>query len=149
MSFGLLAFIYILIGSLNFENSDTSKYPHIDIGTLNTGETLEYQLSNHLVLITKNDNNYSVVSFPGRNGTVYMPEFNWSRPMLPCKDFIQPDGFQCFDKDKYQDEVVWWNYMKWDKNGKYIGEIKSNTTIPDLIIPRYKIIGSDIVILQL
>ena len=146
---GLLAFIYILISSLSVDNSETNKYPHIDISKLDTGETIQYQLANHLILITKTDNDYSIVSFPGKNGTIYMPEFDWSRPVLPCNDFIQPDGFQCLDEYKYRDGVVWWNYMKWDKSGKYIGEYKSDRKIPDLMIPRYKIVGNNVVIYQL
>ena len=149
ISIGLLVFIYVLLSSLEVSNSEIDKRPHISIEKLNTGDTIKLQIANHVILVTKNDTGYSVVSFPGRDGVVYMPEFNWGRPALPCKNFIQPDGFQCFDKNQHQDGIVWWNYMKWDKSGKYIGENKQNTSIPDLLTPKYKITGNYIVILQL
>jgi len=88
---------------------------------------------------------FSVFMLPMQHEAFLLPEFDWQRPVLPCKSFIQPDGFQCLDEK--EGTRLWYSYMIWDKNGKYVGKQKWGKVIPDLMPVNYVTQGSQLIIL--
>ncbi|WP_206485846.1 hypothetical protein [Thalassotalea sp. G2M2-11] len=135
-----------LIASLKPSENSLNKAPHIDLSLVQKGQTVEFSVPQFKVIISKHDNEQiTAFAIPSKDGIYLLPEFDWQRPMLPCKSFIQNENYQCVDTiDK---EPVWFNFMEWDKSGKYIGENKWGKEIPDLITPKYKIAAGQFIYL--
>ncbi|MCF2948561.1 hypothetical protein L0668_10620 [Paraglaciecola aquimarina] len=134
--------------SLQPNAASTNQRPHIDISQLEDGDIVNYyRPAQHLVIQKFADINppFLAITLPMRNKQYLLPEFNWSRAVLPCQSFVQEYGYQCLDK--IADEYVWYHYMKWNKAGKYIGEQKWGNHIPDIPHAKYKLQGNHIALL--
>jgi len=132
-------FIFIpFTSSLKPNDATFNSAPHMDITFVKKGQSIELEVPQYKIHISRESNNRIVVfATPYRDGLYQLPEFNWQRSLLPCRSFIQEFGYQCLDT--IDNEAVWYSYMKWDKGGKYIGEHKWGEKIPNLLIPKYKI----------
>ena len=143
----LIGIIFSLIpfkSSLSPNSASLNRLPHFNISTLKANQIHEFEAPFFRVHITKNnDNSLNVLAIPVREGVFQLPEFNWGRPLLPCKSFVQDFGYQCLDKAK--GEFLWYHYMKWDKDGVYVGENKWDKAIPNLITPKYKVMAKHLI----
>lgn len=150
---GILATCTPFLNSLNPNSSALDARPSVEVKDLAVGATKNFKTSWYHVFVTRvadQENPYKVFAIPHEDGTYLLPEFGWHRAVLPCNNFVQKTEFQCKDKYDYEQlkDPVWWSYMKWDKSGKYIGEQKYGAIIPDLYSPKFKVVGSNIVLLS-
>jgi len=152
---GLLATCAPFVSSLNPNSSTLDSRPSINVKDLEVGKSLNFKTSWFHVFINKTsdqENPFKVFAIPYDGEKYLLPEFGWHRPVLPCIDFIQETTFQCKDTYEYEEtkDLVWWSYMKWDKNGNYIGKQeyeKWGHVVPDLQSPKFKVVGSNVILL--
>ena len=130
-------------------NADAlNKAPHFDLSFIKNGQSTEFEVHHFKIHISKGDNGQiNAFALPFRDDFYKLPEFNWQRPLLPCKSFTQDFGYQCLDI--LDNKPVWYSYMKWDNNGKYVGENKWDKEIPNLLTPKFKIVGEQFIYLGL
>jgi hypothetical protein len=147
----IVGVVYILVpftSSLQPSADALNKAPHLDLSSVKKGQRSEFKVPHFKIYISKLGNSkINAVAIPFRDGAYQLPEFNWQRPLLPCKSFIQDFGYQCLDV--IDNKLVWYSYMKWDNNGNYIGENKWDKKIPNLLIPKYKIAAEQFIFLGL
>jgi hypothetical protein len=149
LSIGLLATCTPFFLSLSPGERNLSKLPSVDVRNLKEGETTEIFSGWYHVYVTKlsdTNNPYLVYAIPYQRGKYNLPEFGWHRAVLPCFNFVQETNFQCLDTYEKGSELVWWSYMKWDKTGKFIGEQKYRKSVPDLYMPDFKVVGSNVIL---
>ena len=154
-SLALVCFALFVVSTPFFKSllpndASLNAQPHFDLSNLDVGKTIEYSTALNRIFITKmgaSRDQLVVLSIPTRYSLFLLPEFDWSRPVLPCKSFVQDYGFQCLDE--YDNRLLWYHFMKWDNSGKYIGENKWGVHIPDFSTPKYKIQGRYLILLSL
>lgn len=148
MTAGLLLLFIPFASSLKPNSDSLNNAPHFDLADLKIGQSTEFRVPNFRIHILKlGVEEVNVFAIPFNNDFYLLPEFNWHRPILPCSSFIQDYGYQCLDKNN--NELVWYSYMKWDKDGNYIGENKWDKEIPSLLTPKYKVSAGQVVFLGL
>lgn len=155
--FGIIAIGFIsapFFKSLTPSEAALTKYPHFNISDLQLNQTVEFKTPFTSVFVTKTAKEASplVVHYiPKRDGYYLLPEFDWSKPIAECTSFKFKEVYQCVEiESTEQCEENYQCMMKWDKNGKYIGDpIVKNKPVSDLKSPRYEIKGSDLILLQM
>lgn len=153
---GLLATCTPFVSSLKPNSSALDSRPSINVKDLVIGKSTNFKTARSHVFVTKTDDQndpFKLFAIPYDGEKYLLPEFGWHRAVLPCIDFIQENIFQC--KDSYEIEetkdLVWWSYMKWDMNGKFIGKQeyeKWGHVVPDLQTPKFKVVGSYVILLS-
>mgnify|MGYP000129377936 CR=1 FL=1 len=143
---GLSILIFPFIAALSPNANSLENAVNIDVSTMLTGESRTEKLGLSTIFVTRlSDDEFNVFHLPYKKGEFLLPEFDWQRPVLPCVFFIQEDGFQCLDTKN--ESRLWYSYMTWNKNGKYIGEHKWGHKVPDLMSLDYIIQGNQLIIL--
>tara|TARA_B110000116_G_scaffold212456_1_gene188416 strand:+ start:18 stop:506 length:489 start_codon:yes stop_codon:yes gene_type:complete len=134
--------------SLAPNSTQLNKMPHIDVSRLPVGESILYKAKNRHLFITKHSEepDISVVSIPFWNGLYRLPEFDWDRPVLPCKDFGAKKGDKLGCRDN--ESEYWWSYMHWGTNGKYLDEYKRGGQIPDLQKSKFTYKNGKVIIMR-
>lgn len=144
---GMFAACSPFISSLNPSDKQINKALHVDVSVLATGETQIYDSEGVKIYITKlsEKDEYSVVSIPYINGVYRMPEFDWTRPLLPCSDFgiIEVGRLGCKDNAS----EFWWSYMQWSVTGEYLGEKQWGHKIPELLKPKFVYKNGSVILL--
>lgn len=143
---GLTYLFFPFVAALGPNASHLESAVQIDISRMQVGKSLtEKRGLSMLLVIRVSDGEFNIFHLPHKKDEFLLPEFDWQRPVLPCVSFIQKDRFQCIDiKDESR---LWYSYMTWNKNGKYIGEHKWGHKVPDLMSPDYIIQGNQLIIL--
>ncbi|TLU61093.1 hypothetical protein FE810_15585 [Thalassotalea litorea] len=125
--------LFPFMKSLEPNISQISKLPYVDVSGMKSGETKVFTFQYAKIIITKEvgtTEKYTALSIPFQNGEYFLPEFDWSRPALGCESFIQKDGYYCLDINEYG--FLWFDFMRWDLKGKYIGDSSKFGVIPDI-----------------
>lgn len=123
----------------------------IDLASLEVGDRRDVIVNRYHVFVRRTDepaSPYSVYYIPVLNELYQLPEFDWKRARLPCRDFIQKDRFQCWDSYPEGRETVWWNAMSWDQHGRYTWKPIAGNHIPNLPVPRYKIKNNKLIFIN-
>jgi hypothetical protein len=85
---GLVVVIASFILSLAPARKPQFSHPRIDISELRPGSFIEERLESSRVFILLDfDGQIHAYVVPYRDGAYWLPEFDWSRPAIPCASF--------------------------------------------------------------
>ena len=141
---GIIFFITPFILSLKPSKATKPSLFEIDISGLDTGSFIEVDDPYGLkILILKdwdNSINAYLIPFNDKENIYMLPDINWMRPFVPCKEFgpettngklIKNGQIRCFDETL----STWWkNNYKWNYSGKNLGNSVENLPLPKYVI---------------
>lgn len=126
---GLLLASMPLVGSLQPSEAVYDKYLHVDVSGLAVGEYIDAETDTGFYRVLKRDKaSFQVISL-----WKHQSEYLLSGPFGGyeyCKNFVQQDGFQCFDRYSHNGELSWLNQYRWTSDGRYIGDEEERFNLP-------------------
>lgn len=122
----------------------------VDISELRPGSFIEEQLESSQVFILRDfDSQLHVYVVPFRDGVYWLPEFDWSRPAVPCASFgpdntdgkLDEEGaFRCWLPD-------YGEFFRREHSWSYAGKNLGYRTA-DMKIPNFEVNKDTIVLLE-
>jgi len=151
--FGLAGLVWAIapfILSLAPSKNPQLAHPQFDISKLRPGSFVEEKLQSSRVFILRDfDNQIHAYVVPYRDGAYWLPEFDWSRPAVPCASFgpdnndgelVEDGAFRCWLPD-------YGEFFRREHSWSYAGRNLGYRT-EDMKIANYEIEQDMIVLLE-